>query len=135
MSTEYWVAIIGLLFSLINGLFFVFLSRTFKSMDKRSDLVDRSFETINNIVKSLEMKMQLFEHSLNDIKMSTKVGDDFKYMAQKAKDSADRAHQRLSEYMENHKEIKDMMAAQEKTIMKLNLVTEALQERLNRAKE
>lgn len=130
MKTEYWVAIISTIFAAMNGLFFVFLSRTFKSLDKRSDLIDKSFEILNNVVKSLEMKIQLLEHSLNELKESSKLGEDFKYMAQKAKDSADRAHQRLTEYMDNHKEIKEMISAQEKTIMKLNIVTEALQDRL-----
>lgn len=130
MRIEYVLAVVSLFFGVINGLFFVFLSRIFKSIDKRSDLIDKSFEVLNNVVKSLEMKIQLIEHSLNELKESARIGDDFKYLAQKSKDSADRAHQRLTEYMDNHKEIKEMMSAQEKTIMKLNIVTEALQDRL-----
>lgn len=120
MEAVTWLPLVVSTIAAIASLYIAnHLSTVSKSEEKKQDKID---EVVS--------KFSILEVEFRSLKNASLLGDDVKYRSQKALDSAARAHERLDESADAVKELRALITIQEKTIIKLDVISEALQERL-----
>ena len=126
MTIQHWLFIIGIGAGALNGIILILINRAFR----RSDETDAGINRLTNAINTVVTKMEIIERDVKDYRQGLRDMDDIKYEAKRAMDTAKRAHERIDSYTDEIKTFRDVLTLQEKTLLKLSIVTESLQERL-----